>query len=273
MKSILLPTDFSEAAHNAFEFALHLADDLGAEIRLLHVYPEKHVMQAYYTAPFIDYLQMDKIEEALARFDDYQKEAQSSIGKSIPVSVVLEMGRAETVIERYSKEVDLIVMGTQGIQSSKDKIFGSVTAHTLQLSQCPVLSIPNPVSYKGINHIMFATALEEEDPQEELFAISEVLDAKLSFVHVEISPPANDEFAFASIEKVLEGKSHPRVLGLYSFTHTDVFAGLNTFVYQNDVDLVAMMTHRRDLFGRLFHKSHTQDMAMYSLTPLLVFQD
>ena len=273
MKSILLPTDFSETAHNAFEYALHLAEDLEAEIQLLHVYPEKHVIQRFYTAPFVDLLQMDKLDEALARFDVYQKEAQSSLNKSIPVSVILETGRAETIIEAYSKKVDLIVMGTQGIQSSKDKIFGSVTAHTLQLSQCPVLSIPHPVSYKGIDHIMFATALEEEDPQEELLEISEALDARLSFVHVELTDTAEEETVFVSMEKVVEGKLHPRILGLYNFSHSDVFAGLNSFVYQNDVDLVAMLTHRRDLFGRLFHKSHTQDMALYSLTPLLVFQD
>ena len=272
MKSILFPTDFSETAHNAFEFALHLAEDLGAEIKLLHVVPEKHYLQPYYTAPFIDVLNQERMDAALMRFEEYQEEAQTSLSKGVPVSVFLETGRAETVIESMSKNVDLIIMGTQGIRSSNEKVFGSVTAHTLQLAKCPVLSIPSPVKYNGIDHIMYASSHKDEDPVKEMMEFSEAFDAKLSFVHVELSEKTDKEFAYASYEKLVEGKNHSRIVGWYNFTHADVYGGLTTFINQNGVDIIAMLTRKRDLFGRLFEKSHTQEMALYSLTPLMVFQ-
>lgn len=40
VKKILVPTDFSETSHNAFEYAIHLADDLGASIIVLHTYQQ-----------------------------------------------------------------------------------------------------------------------------------------------------------------------------------------------------------------------------------------
>ena len=38
MKNILFPTDFSEAANNAFVYALKLAEQFDAKITTLHVY-------------------------------------------------------------------------------------------------------------------------------------------------------------------------------------------------------------------------------------------
>lgn len=139
-KSILVPTDLSEGAEEALDYACELARKLDATIHLVNVIgipalgvPELGVAL---TATVIDSMIADNqkaIDELAAR-----KCAGSNLGQ-----VLLKTGDARDVINQTALEVgaDLIVMGTHGRRGVSRALLGSIAEVVVRTAPCPVLTV------------------------------------------------------------------------------------------------------------------------------------
>lgn len=139
-KNILVPTDLSEGAEEALDYACELAATFGATIHLVNVIsipalgvPELGVAMA---SSVIDSVIADNKAalEDLAR----KKCVRATIGQQL-----LRTGDARDVIINAAKElgVDLIVMGTHGRRGVSRALLGSVTETVVRSAPCPVLTI------------------------------------------------------------------------------------------------------------------------------------
>lgn len=148
-KNLLVPTDLSEGAEEALDFACELARSFGAQVHLLHVIgipalgvPELGVAL---TSTMIDSMVRENqqaLDELAAR-----KSQQASIGQ-----VLLRTGDARDVINQTAKELhaDLIVMGTHGRRGVSRALLGSVTETVVRTAPCPVLTVrPHTVSHEA----------------------------------------------------------------------------------------------------------------------------
>jgi len=142
-KNILVPTDFSESAEYALDYACDLARTLGAKVHLLNVIgvpvlgvPELGVAL---TSSVIDSLvtenqgELDQLAAARAE--------RCQIGE-----VLLRTGDARDVINQTSNElhIDLIVMGTHGRRGVSRALLGSVAETVVRSAPCPVLTVRKP---------------------------------------------------------------------------------------------------------------------------------
>ena len=139
-QNILVPTDLSEGAEEALDYACELARKFGATIHLLNVIgvpalgvPELGVAL---TGTVIDSIIQDH-QTALERLAE-QKKCSAQIGQ-----VLLRTGDARDVINQTAKEigVDLIVMGTHGRRGVSRALLGSVTETVVRTAPCPVLTV------------------------------------------------------------------------------------------------------------------------------------
>lgn len=139
-KNILVPTDLSEGAEEALDYACELAAQFGATIHLLNVIsipalgvPELGVAMA---SSVIDSLIEDnkRALDALAQ----RKCAKATMGQQF-----LRTGDARDVILNTAKElgVDLIIMGTHGRRGVARALLGSVTETVVRSAPCPVLTV------------------------------------------------------------------------------------------------------------------------------------
>ena len=138
-KHILVPTDLSEGAEQALDYACELARTLGAQVHLLNVIsipalgvPELGVAL---TASMIDELvvsNQDAIDQ-LAR-----TRCTAPIGQ-----VMVRTGDARDVINQSAKEIgaDLIVMGTHGRRGISRALLGSVAENVVRTAPCAVLTV------------------------------------------------------------------------------------------------------------------------------------
>jgi nucleotide-binding universal stress UspA family protein len=139
-KNILVPTDLSEGAEEALEFACELARKFDATVHLLNVIgvpalgvPELGIAL---TSSVIDSLMednqiaMDKVAES--------KRVHTRIGE-----VLLRTGDARDVINQTARElgVDMIVMSTHGRRGVSRALLGSVTESVVRTAPCPVLTV------------------------------------------------------------------------------------------------------------------------------------
>jgi universal stress protein A len=139
-KSILVPTDLSDGAEEALDYAFELAATFGATVHLLTVIgipalgvPELGVAL---TSSVIDSLIRDN-QIALEKLADTQR-GRAPIGE-----ILLRTGDARDMICQTAKEThaDLIVMGTHGRRGVTRALLGSVTESVVRQAPCPVLTI------------------------------------------------------------------------------------------------------------------------------------
>ena len=145
IKSILLPTDFSDHSKHAFDYALSFAAQYKAKLYVQHVLISPHALVGYEAAPFVSYERLyaemrKSAEEAMSHF--ISEEAK----KEVEIETVFSQGTPflEIVKLAREKDVDLIVIATHGRTGLKHVFFGSVAEKVVRKSPCPVLSIRHP---------------------------------------------------------------------------------------------------------------------------------
>ena len=139
-KTILVPTDLSDGAEEALDYALELAAALGAQVHLLNVVgipslgvPELGLAMASVTIDTVVVENQKAIDELAAR-----KRTSAPIGQAI-----LRTGDAKDTILQVAKELgaDLIVMGTHGRRGLKRALLGSIAELVVRTAACPVLTV------------------------------------------------------------------------------------------------------------------------------------
>ncbi len=149
IRSILLPTDFSECANYALSYATSLARSAGASIICVHVI-EPVVPTVGYTGltepmPMTDL--SEQLEESAER--ELPKIGACDECNGLEVEEVIAHGDAAAEIVRVAKErkVDLIVIASHGRTGLGRILFGSTAESVVRHASCPVLVVkPNQES-------------------------------------------------------------------------------------------------------------------------------
>jgi nucleotide-binding universal stress UspA family protein len=141
---ILVPTDFSACAEEAWATAQRLARALDADLVLVHVVMEAAV---YSGAPFARGLAAEAQAGARKWADEQlQRWAETARAAGLEVRTELRTGVVHEQIVDAATETraDLIVLGTHGHGGLKRAVLGSVADRVIRLGPCPVMSVPEP---------------------------------------------------------------------------------------------------------------------------------
>lgn len=141
---IVVPTDFSECAEEAWTRAQSLAEAFGSELVLAHVLVEAPL---YAEGPFtMDHVR--KVHEAARKWaqETLETRANKARSKGLKVRVALRTGRPyqEIVAVATDERADLVVIGTHGRGGLDRVLLGSVADRVVRLAPCPVLTVRTP---------------------------------------------------------------------------------------------------------------------------------
>jgi nucleotide-binding universal stress UspA family protein len=141
IRHILCPVDFSRTSDAVLEQAGMLAQRFGADLTVLHVvYDPLDVSYLHIPHPPQEQLREGMIREA-------ERELQARVRRRLRdlprAKTAVVVGSPFREIVRYAQErqVDLIVMGTQGLSGLGHLIIGSTAERVVRTAPCPVLSI------------------------------------------------------------------------------------------------------------------------------------
>src|SRR6201996_7888905 len=102
MKQILVATDFSNSAGNAFEYALGMAKVLDMEVCAIHaIHPTEGINNNTYNAIFIDDYYNNKREALKVWASGYTNREEY---KNVEVTTLCGVGFLKNVITRYIDE-------------------------------------------------------------------------------------------------------------------------------------------------------------------------
>ena len=138
---ILVPTDFSAHADEAFRVAHMLARAVGAEVILFHVARPPAVVSEegrLLTDPASG--------NAMNQWDRFQNiQPNDSKVRVVHEVIVTDRPSAPHILQILDKlGCDLIVMGTHGRSWLKHLLFGSVTEDVVRRARCPVMVVKAP---------------------------------------------------------------------------------------------------------------------------------
>ena len=143
IRTILLPTDFSDYATHALSYAASLARQFGASIICLHAI--EPVMPAVGYTGLTEPLPMVDLSEQLVESASRElpKIAESEECAGLSVEEIIAHGDAATEIVRVATErgVDLIVIASHGRTGLGRILFGSTAESVVRHAKCPVLVV------------------------------------------------------------------------------------------------------------------------------------
>lgn len=135
IKTIVVPTDFSENANQALAVARSLARDHGAKLIVVHIpLPPPSDLHNYLSLSSLTMIR-DECEERLRKniafIHDVEVEIRVDIGDPGPniVSIATQC------------DAGLIVMGTHGLTGLTRILLGSVAEFVMRNAPCPVMTI------------------------------------------------------------------------------------------------------------------------------------
>jgi nucleotide-binding universal stress UspA family protein len=273
MKTILFPTDFSEAAQNALNMAKVIAKKNNANIHLCHFYS---LALNNYTSPesmipmdLLDNIKdsaLEEINKLKINLENEGFETQSTVSGGDLVFEILEL----------SKQInaDLIVMGTTGANNIINKLIGSNALSVMQRSECPIILVPN--EYKQINNIekiVFADHFDNDNTPvlKHVAAFADSLNvSSIDVLSVSVDynfDVVKEESTINNLINLLD--SNKTKLNFVSASN--FLEGFNKYAETHQVDLLIMSTRKKSLLQRLFAHSETKVMAEHGKIPLMVY--
>jgi nucleotide-binding universal stress UspA family protein len=276
-KKLLFPTDFSPHASNAFRYAMLLADQLEANIEVIHVvFPEAEPLDFPVLVAQSTQMRLESAKEQLTQFVDIGLTQMLQQLKNVPaIAPNIEVGTPSKVIADAAKrdDIDLIVMGIKGMRSNIDKMMGSVASGVVKKSHCPVIVVPEDAQFQ-LKKIAYASNLNEADPFE-IWKMVRLLDLKNPTIRCIHFNPGDKEMSSETMEAMRSFFSE-RISNLkihfQNLPGTNIIQNLNDFIDLYEIDLLAMYQPQRTFLENLFHHSHTKEMALKTHVPLLILK-
>ncbi|HEY5690241.1 MAG TPA: universal stress protein [Cyclobacteriaceae bacterium] len=276
MRAILVPTDFSENANAAIEYACELGIHLSAEVLIVTSHTPAITQFDHGNALIMEETEKARVltEKKLSSICKIANEQYPSLVCNYKYVVGGLVESIDTLIT--TNAIDLVVMGTKGASGLDKILFGSNTTRVIDKVNCPVLAVPRDSPFQIPRRIVYATDFHyaELDHIHELATIASAFKAEIMMVHI-----TTDEKALLSEEMLKRNfAGHVRTITDYaSITYfvkyeEHITRALESFTTLVNADWISMFTRKRTLFEKLYNPSRTKAMAYHSKIPLLAIK-
>ena len=270
MKTILVATDYSNAATNALNYAAALARETEAKIILYNAFQlPVHAANTLLSATGVSEL----IDENKRRLRSLATSISRQFGIKVESISNISYVAEEIGFLVKKMNVDLVVMGMKGKETDSG-FFGSVTTYVIGEASYPVLVVPEEAGYKGIEKILFACDYNCLHPENKLPILKELAvtyRAEVEVLHVNkvVEPVEAGSGSIVErsveLEEILDGIHH-----IYrDVSDEHILNGIERGVREYGADLLVMVPHHTGFWNMIFNRSKTRKMALKTQVPLL----
>lgn len=276
MKKILVPTDFSEAATNAFIHALEFAKNVNAELILLHTF-EIPIYDGQFSpdnyAAVYSSIELAKFEIFKDEIPKLRALAAERNLQDIELKHRLMDGNLlynlKKVVE--TDQIDFVIMGTNGLSDWTKFFLGSNTNSVISEVKVPVLCIPVSAKFKKIKTIGFTTRYREKDKVQlyKVLKVAKKTKAKIRSLYVRTS---NSDVLDSTIKEWEKEFANENIEFLV-LPSDDIKETILDFIRYKEIDVLTTITHKRSFFESIFDSSFTKKITTEISVPILVMHE
>lgn len=277
MKTILLPTDFSENAWNAIKYALKFFEESTCTFYLLHVNTLSYAMAK--DTLYVD--TGDFIENTYTKSSKLQlRKIMKRISQEFPVTknhqffTLTDYNFFIDSIRKHvdEKNIDMIIMGTKGATGLKKLIIGSNAADVIKKVKCTTLIVPENATFTNLNEIAFPTdyfLTYGVDLLKPLYEIMETQHSSLRVLHIthkseKLSVSQQDN------KDLLQDYFNNFEVSFHKLTNKKVEDAVECFVQSRDVKMITMVAKNLNYFQQILFHSKVEDISYHTNIPFLV---
>lgn len=277
MKKILVPVDFSETSDNAFVYALEMAKRLKAELVLLHTFEipvvDSQAMPINY-ATIYDTIELTNLDHFKEKMPKLHAIAEARNLNQIQMSHIMMDGDLLVAIKKViaQENIDMVVMGTNGAEGWWDSFVGTNTGSVIANVTVPVLSVPAGAQFQKIDTIAFTTRFRKKDIEAliKVLFYAKRFHAKVKCLYVKTSDSDVTEDTIRCWQSHFEDEEN---LQFFILPNENVKETIEDFLVSQEVDMLAMLTYKRNFFVELFTTTTTQKLSYHLKTPILAFHE
>jgi len=270
MKRILVPTDFSKQAENALKVAAQMAKKNGSEIYVLNSLELPSNLES--TGAMPESLFFIKLAEK--HFEELLKKPY--LEDLLIHEAIIGHGEIYNDVSEVVKEknIDLIIMGSHGINGFMEMFIGSNTEKVVRTSKIPVLVIKNEHLDFKTDNFVYATDFSEEciAPFKEAQKFAEMSNSHLNLLYVntpsgfkttkEINERIKDFIKYFDKERI----------NIHIYNDSSIEKGILNFANETNANLIGMGTHGRKGISHFFNGSVSEDLVNHANMPVMTFK-
>ncbi|MEX0289995.1 MAG: universal stress protein [Flavobacteriaceae bacterium] len=280
MKQILLPTDFSENAWNATQFALELYRDDPCTFHFLNTYTPAIVHSRFMAVNTEGRLLEDTLnsasEEGLKALLDRIKQTHFNPNHHFNTisSFSLLTEEVREAVREYN--IDLIITGTLGASGLKEVFIGSNTVRIIKASRlCPVVAVPHNYVFNKPKEIALVTDLRRTFHAGIIKPLKEIathLGASIRIMHIKEEKQL-DKYQRSNLSILEEYLADvpTTVHWMPFFANKSVV--IQTFLEELGIDLLAMINYKHGFLEELTREPVIKKIAFHTNIPLLTIPD
>jgi nucleotide-binding universal stress UspA family protein len=273
--TIIHPTDFSVCANKALDYAIIIAKSLNLKISIVHA---------------VNFDEIDKLERNALNILEETKVLRFSAEKKLKKLVKkveaneikcdynLCSGRISAWLPDFTNKNNpkLIVMGTTGSASLRNKIIGSNTYSIIKETNVPLLSVPEKAVLRDFRRLIFLSDYKDKDILSIGFLVEMAarFNSVIDIAHIldsESVKKSNNQKLLNELKlKVEENFKHDQFEFQLLFSD-NVEQRVKSLIEETNPELIALVMRKQNFFERLFFGSLTEKIAYNSKSPLLVF--
>lgn len=272
VNNILCPTDFSDAAINATEFAARLARQLNSKLTLWNMF-ELEVLEAAQSTSHIPHSIDQKQAELATVLDEWCEEISAEFNVQCGYALQPQINSLEKTLAHYleGSRYDLVVAGTNGADSLYQYYFGSNSYRLIRNVRHPVLVVPEGTGTLPVKSILFTSDNHPSDIQA-LEKLLELFDAPIDVVHISQKALGVNGHATRAFRNLAEDHfENDARLRYQTVQSKDVLSGVLDQINEWQPDLLVLSTQHRRFLSQLMHKSFTRQLLATSPVPVLAF--
>ncbi len=281
MEKVLIPTDFSENAWNAIDYAMQLFRTRRCTFYLLNTYTPV-IPSSRFMAKMIDGVRIvdavrNSSEEGLQKTVSQIKKKYHNPNHEFKMisSFNLLVDEIKDIVD--SEGIQLIVTGTKGASGIEEVFMGSNTVRIIKnAKKCPVLAIPQHFEFITPSEVAFATDFNRFYTSSELnplLELAQMFQATIRIVHVQYGIKALSElqqFNLNMLRRYLNGTEH--------YVHTvselnSVSQTLEVFAKELDIHLLALLNYQHSYMEKMTREPIVKRTAFHTQIPLLVIPE
>ncbi|TKC07446.1 universal stress protein [Pedobacter frigoris] len=273
--TIVIFTDFSDAALSAANYAAALAGQLNAS-RLLICYSEHIPTTMEMHSQSIRLIEQEH-QRHLEQLKTLKDELQTCLNKRIVIETYIDQRPLDEIVKSYNEDqsAELVVMGIAGKNRLERTFIGSNTIHVARITAIPLLIVPEHTMFRTIEKVVFACDLKKVSKTTPALTIKHMvnrLGAKLSILNVDHNEERFNPDTIAEMTDLhqLWDNEQPE----YHYTdNEDIAKGVMDFADEHQMQMVIAVPKAYGFFESLFHSSLTRKLAYHIHLPLLLFKE
>jgi nucleotide-binding universal stress UspA family protein len=271
MKSILVPTDFSDCAEEAVKMALAIGKRACSHIYFLHLFREQSVVSTIPHAGHYDPIANADEKRADRNLSELVMRAKRSGLEATPV-LIHGVDKEEITNYTATCSADLIVMGSHGARGIKDLFMGSNAQYVVRHAAVPAIVVKKIREISEIRNIVFASTFREDMTK----PFSRVVDfAKLWNASIDML------FVALNISQIKEQRGESAMLQIadkfpeISFTRNRIDTndeewGIQHFVHMYSTDMIAISKNEYSGAFKILSRNIAELLVKHEETPVMV---